>query len=88
MIGTVVEKKGIWRNHDGRWPKTIALIYAVPGHLLGLWMLVQPSAFLVIPGVLLTAQTMAFGAYLVHECGHVTLIRSKNQYPNGGSLMG
>jgi hypothetical protein len=81
VSGTVVKKKGIWRDHHGRWPNSIALIYAVPGHLLGLWLLVQPSALLLSPGVLLTAHTMVIGAYLVHECGHMTLFRSKKSMP-------
>lgn len=77
MIDSAMKKKGIWRDPEGLWPNAIAFIYAVPVHLLGLWLLVQPSPLLVIPGLLLTAHTMVIGAYLVHECGHMTLFRSK-----------
>ncbi|MGD9254120.1 MAG: hypothetical protein PVF23_00025 [Chromatiales bacterium] len=77
MSDAVTAKKAIWRDPKGRLPNTIALIYAVPGHLLGLRLLVESSALLVIPALLLTARTMVIGAYLVHECGHMTLFRSK-----------
>lgn len=33
----------------------------------------QPAAWLVIPGILLTAHSMVIGAYLVHECAHNTI---------------
>ena len=77
MSGTVVKKKAIWRDLKGRLTNTIALIYAVSGHLLGRRLMVQSSALLVTSGLLMTAHTMVIGAYLVHECGRMTLFRSK-----------
>ena len=67
----------LWREPDGALPNTLAFGYAFGGHALGLWLLVQPSIWLFVAGVLLTAHTMVIGAYLVHECGHMTLFRSR-----------
>jgi fatty acid desaturase len=78
VSGAVTKKKGLWRDPEGVLPNSIAFIYAVPGHIAGLWLLVQPSFLLVVLGVLLTAHSMVVGAYLVHECGHMTLFRSKS----------
>jgi fatty acid desaturase len=77
MLTQASKKREIWREPAGAVPNTIAFSYAVLGHIAGLSLLVQPSFWLVLAGILLTAHTMVIAAYLVHECGHMTLFRSK-----------
>lgn len=69
--------KRIWREPGGIVPNLMAIFYAVIGHLVGLMLLIQSSPGLVFIGILITAHSMVIGAYLVHECGHMTLFRSK-----------
>lgn len=67
----------IWREEEGIIPNTLAFSYAVIGHITGLLLLVQTSLWLFLSGIVLTAHTLVICAYLVHECGHMTLFRSK-----------
>jgi len=69
----------LWREAGGGLPNSIAVFYALFGQLLGLWLLMQPSAWLVVPGILLSAHTMVIAAYLVHECAHNTIF-ARNEY--------
>jgi len=77
MHAQVMKKTGLWRNTSAVMANTLAFGYAVFGHIAGLSLLAQPSFILFAAGILLTAHTMVIGACLVHECGHMTLFRSK-----------
>ena len=72
----------IWREPAGTLPNSIALAYAILGHLAGLSLLVQSSFWLFIAGIILTAHTLVIYAYLVHECAHMTLFKSKKLSAN------
>ena len=65
--------KAIWRAEDGALPNLLALLYVLIAHSGGLWLIMQPSVWSVLPGVLLTAHSMVIAAYLVHECAHNTI---------------
>ncbi|MDX1335388.1 MAG: fatty acid desaturase, partial [Gammaproteobacteria bacterium] len=71
-----ITKNSVWRENGGALPHSLALAYAILGHFAGLAMIMQPSAWLVVPGILLTAHSMVIGAYLVHECAHNTIFAS------------
>lgn len=68
--------RGLMREREGIVPNTLALGYAIGGHVLGLALLVQSSWFAVVAGILLTAHTMVIAAYLIHEAAHYTLFRN------------
>lgn len=70
-------KKTIWRESDGIVANLGAFSYAIFGHLAALILIVQNSMGMVVTGTLLLAHSMVISAYLVHECGHMTLFRSK-----------
>ena len=67
--------ESIWRSEDGAVPNLLALLYVLIGHSGGLWLIMQPSIWSVLPGVLLTAHSMVIAAYLVHECAHNTIFK-------------
>jgi len=73
MSETTSKTSSIWRERGAGLPHGFALSYAVFGHMLGLWMIMQPVAWWIVPGILLTAHSMVIGAYLVHECAHNTI---------------
>lgn len=79
MIARAPTRKSLWREIGGAIPHSLALSYAFGGHFIGLWLLMQPSAWLIIPGILLTAHSMVIAAYLVHECAHNTIF-ARNEY--------
>lgn len=77
----------IWREPGGALPHSLALSYAVFGHLAGLWMIMQPSGWWTVPGILLTAHSMVIGAYLVHECAHNTVFASNDWNGRLGEML-
>lgn len=78
---------GLWREPQGAVPNSLALSYGVFGNLAGLALLVQSSPWLWIAGVLLTTHSLIVCAYLVHECAHMTLFRSKKINTRVGELL-
>ena len=68
--------QALWREPEGALPNSLAISYALFGHVAGLVLLVQPSFWLWLIGILLTGHTMVVAAYLVHECAHMTLFKS------------
>lgn len=77
MSGQVVKKRGLWREPYSALPNSIAFGYAVFGHVAGLILLTGSTWWQFLPGLILTFHTLVIGAYLVHECGHMTIFRSK-----------
>jgi len=70
-------KQRIWRDREGILPNLVALSYAIAGHLAGIYLLLQPTWYLLVAGILLTGHTLVICAYLVHEAAHMTLFKSK-----------
>ena len=52
------------------WPHLAAIGYTLIGWPAGVWMLTRPEAWLNAAGVLLTAHTLIYSGYLIHECTH------------------
>ncbi len=77
MAESEAAPESIWREPEGAIPNSLALSYAALGHVGGLLLLVQPSVWAWLAGVLLTGHTLVVCAYLVHECAHMTLFRSQ-----------
>lgn len=77
----------LWREPAGAIPNSLALAYAVLGHIAGLWLLVQPAFWLWLAGVLLAGHSLVVCAYLVHECAHMTLFKSQHMNARIGAIM-
>jgi fatty acid desaturase len=65
----------IFRHADGVLPNTLALGYALGGHLLAL-VLLGMGGWWFVPGVILLASSLVIAAFLIHECTHQTLFPS------------
>jgi fatty acid desaturase len=77
----------LWRDPEGALPNSLAICYAFFGHIAGLILLVQPSVWLWLTGVLLTGHTLIVAAYLVHECAHMTLFKSLRVNSRVGAVL-
>ncbi|MEA3179096.1 MAG: hypothetical protein QOI59_2619 [Gammaproteobacteria bacterium] len=55
------------------WPNLLVILYTFLGWACGVWLLTRPQLGLNAAGVLLTAHTLVYSAYLIHECVHHTL---------------
>lgn len=75
------------REEAGVVPNLAALGYASLGHLLGLWLLTQPSSLPAVAGVILSAHSMVIAAYLIHEAAHMTLCRDPRHNAFIGEIM-
>jgi fatty acid desaturase len=52
------------------WPNWLAIAYTLFGWPAGVWLLTGNDLALNVIGVLLTAHTLVYSAYLIHECAH------------------
>lgn len=59
-----------------RWPSWLAVAYTVCGWPCGVYMLTRPEVGLNVVGMLLTAHTLIFSAYLIHDCAHHAIFAS------------
>lgn len=80
-------KQRLWRDSDGILPNLAALTYATAGHLLGIYLLLQPSWLLLMAGILLSGHTLIIAAYLVHEAAHMTLFKAKKHNRMIGEIL-
>jgi len=55
------------------WPNLIVITYTFLGWVCGVWLLTRPELGLNAVGVLMTAHTLVYSAYLIHECVHHTV---------------
>jgi fatty acid desaturase len=77
----------LFRQAGGAWPNVLAILYTVLGWPLGIWMLTRPEVRLNAVGVLLTAHTLVYSGYLIHECAHSALFTSARANDRLGLLM-
>jgi fatty acid desaturase len=54
----------------GAWPNVAVIAYTLIGWPLGIWLLARPDVWCNGLGVLLTAHTLVYSAYLIHDCAH------------------
>jgi fatty acid desaturase len=71
----------------GIWPNLLVISYILLGWPLGLWMLARPEIFLNAVGVLLTAHTLIYSAYLIHDCAHHAVFATAAANDRLGVLM-
>lgn len=76
-----------FRTPEGRLPNTLALSYTLLGYPAGVYLLLQTSLWANVPGVLLTAHTLVYAAYLLHEFAHGAIFRAPADNQRWGVLM-
>ena len=77
----------VFRAQGSALPNVLALGYTLLGYPLGVWLLLQPAWTSNAVGVLLTAHTLVYAAYFVHEFAHGAIFRAVAWNHRGGVLM-
>jgi fatty acid desaturase len=77
----------LFRQGARAWPHVLVIGYTVLGWAGGVWLLMQGSAPLNVLGVLLTAHTLVYSGYLIHECVHHSVFVSISANDRLGVLM-
>ncbi|MGA2777103.1 MAG: fatty acid desaturase [Steroidobacteraceae bacterium] len=67
--------QGIFRRDDGALPNLAVILYTLIGWAAGIWLLTLPALWLNALGVVLTAHTLIYSAYLIHDCSHHAVFR-------------
>jgi fatty acid desaturase len=70
-----------------QWPSLVVIAYTVAGWPAGIVMLTRPEAIVNALGVLLTAHTLIFSAYLIHDCAHNAIFASRAANDRLGVLL-
>ncbi|HUN73275.1 MAG TPA: fatty acid desaturase [Steroidobacteraceae bacterium] len=78
--------RGLFRR-PGAWPHVLVIGYTVLGWPLGVWMLTRPELLLNAAGVLLTAHTLVYSGYLLHDCAHHAVFATAAANDRLGILM-
>jgi fatty acid desaturase len=74
-------------RRPGAWPHVLVIGYTLLGWPLGIWMLTRPELVLNAAGVLLTAHTLVYSGYLLHDCAHHAVFASGAANDRLGVLM-
>ncbi len=68
--------QGIFRRNDGALPNLAAIAYTLIGWPAGICLLTLPALGWNCLGVALTAHTLIYSAYLIHDCAHHAIFKS------------
>jgi fatty acid desaturase len=77
----------LFRRGVSAWPHLLVVAYTLSGWALGVWMLTRPGLGLNVLGVLLTAHTLIYSGYLIHECAHHCIFGTAEANDRLGVLM-
>jgi len=77
----------LFRSPHGAWLNTAALAYTLLGWVIGVALLAAVPWYVNLAGVLLTAHTLIYSAYFVHEFAHQSIFRSAKTNNAWGVLM-
>jgi fatty acid desaturase len=77
--------RGSWGLRS--WLTLIAVCYTLGGWAAGVGMLTLPTPGLNALGVLLVAHTLAYSAYLIHDCVHHAVFKTTTASDRMGVLM-
>jgi fatty acid desaturase len=69
------------------WPNWLAIAYTLLGWPMGVWLLTRSEAAFNAIGVLLTAHTLIFSAYLIHDCAHHAVFAKASNNDRLGVVM-
>ena len=61
------------------WITRLAILYAVGGWALGIWLVTRPEILSNVAGVLLITHTLVTSAYLLHDCASRRLCNDPRQ---------
>ncbi len=70
-----------------QWPSLLVIGYTLCGWPAGIWMLTRPQPGINALGVLLTAHTLIYSAYLIHDCAHNAVFASRSANDRLGKLL-
>jgi len=71
----------------GAWINGPAVLYTFAGFAVGVWMLTRPGIPINVLGVLLTAHTLVWSAYLLHDCAHHAVFAAPTANDRLGGLL-
>jgi fatty acid desaturase len=77
----------IFRSPTGVRPNTLALAYTLIGYPAGVWLMTVRPWWLNLIGLLLTAHTLVYAAYYIHEFAHQSIFRSPRANNRWGAVM-
>jgi fatty acid desaturase len=72
---------------QGAVAHSIVILYTLAGWPLGIWLLARAEPALNAIGVLLTAHTLVYSAYLLHDCAHQAVFVSPAANDRLGALL-
>ncbi|MDB6085287.1 MAG: fatty acid desaturase [Gammaproteobacteria bacterium] len=75
------------RRSGREWPQVLVMFYTLVGWPVGIWMLTRTESYLNVAGVLLTAHTLIYSAYLIHDCAHHAIFATTAGNDRFGVLM-
>ena len=68
-------------------PHALVILYTLAGWPLGIWLLARAEPALDALGVLLTAHTLVYSAYLLHDCAHQAVFVTPRANDRLGALL-
>jgi fatty acid desaturase len=77
----------LFRRAHVMWPNLVVISYTLLGWPLGIWMMMRPEIAWNVTGVLLTAHTLIYSAYLIHDCAHHAVFLTASANDRLGVLM-
>ncbi len=75
------------RSPADAWPNILVILYTFLGWALGVWLLTSGHWALNAVGVVLTAHTLIYSGYLIHECVHHTVFQGMRPNDRLGILL-
>jgi fatty acid desaturase len=75
------------RRPELSWVNGVVIVYTLGGWALGLWLLMRPEIASNAAGVVLTAHTLVYSAYLLHDCTHLSMFASARANDGLGVLL-
>lgn len=77
----------LFRHRGAAAPHSLVILYTLAGWPLGIWLMARPELVLNAAGVLLTAHTLVYSAYLLHDCAHHAVFATAAANDRLGVLM-
>lgn len=77
----------LFRHGQAALPHALVILYTLVSWPLGVWMMSRPGLALNAAGVLLTAHSLVYSAYLLHDCAHHAIFSKAAANDRLGVLM-
>ncbi len=79
--------RSLLRYPDGLWPNALAIIYILLTYVGGWVALFQESFWFFVLGIISVAHGMTIAGFLMHDCGHNAIFRSKEKNTSLGKIL-